>query len=106
MVLESRVEGSLRGKEVSSYYAVRLTTGTEKSFGLFALVRLKELIIDVPGSEIGRDLEELQEVCLQTNVIVVSVDSKLDMMMFYRVREQEFLGTIQIVLPGIELEDG
>ena len=96
----------MRGKEVSSYYAVRLTTGTEKSFGLFALVRLKELIIDAPGSEIGRDLEELQEVCLQTHVIVVSVDSKLDMMMFYRVREQEFLGSIQIVLPGIELEDG
>ena len=73
---------------------------------MFALVRLKELIIDAPGSEIGRDLEELQEVCLQTHVIVVSVDSKLDMMMFYRVREQEFLGSIQIVLPGIELEDG
>ena len=64
------------------------------------------MIIDAPGSEIGRDLEELQEVCLQTHVIVVSVDSKLDMMMFYRVREQEFLGSIQIVLPGIELEDG
>ena len=39
-------------------------------------------------------------------MIVVSVDSKLDMMMFYHVREHEFLGSIQIVLPGIELEDG
>ena len=39
-------------------------------------------------------------------MIVVSVDSKLDMMMFYHVREQEFFGSIQIVLPGIEPEDG
>ena len=37
-------------------------------------------------------------------MIIVSFDSKLDRMKFYQVRGQDFFGSIQTVLPGIETQ--
>ena len=77
----------------------------KETFGLLALVGFQELVIAKSRCYIVGDIQEFEEVCLETHMIVVSLNSELDGLSLNEVREQKMFHGVQIVLAGVEAKD-